>query len=121
MKAAAAMSESGSEGDSIAASDHNGGEVIVPVPSEWPSQIDGCELKLLTGRTGGHRNRSTRLGVHCYCCDLFKTRSTSLQTSVLGPKAALWYIGAWLEKVGPGHREFVPTLADCQAYASRHG
>lgn len=117
---AAAMSESGSEGDSIAASDH-GGEVIVPVPSEWPSHIDGFELKLLTGRAGSHHNRSTRLGVHCYCCDLFKTRSTALQTDTLGPKAALWFLGAWLDRVGPGHRDFKPTLADCQAYARRHG
>jgi hypothetical protein len=114
----AAMSDSGSEFDSIAASDH--GEVVKPVASEWPSHIDGFELKLLSGRSGGDHSRSTRIGVHCYCCDLFKSRSTALQTSILGPKAALWYIGAWLERVGPGHREFRPTLADCQAYRRRH-
>ena len=110
---------SGSESCSIAA-ESDPGEVVLPVPSEWPSHIEGLELKLLSGRSGGHHTRATRIGVHCKCCGLFKTRSTDLQKSTLGSKAALYYIGAWLSRIGPGHRDYYASLTDCQAYKARH-
>ena len=94
---------------------------IVPADGDWPAVLEGIAVKCIAGRRGGKDSRAARLGVLCPCCDFFKKRSTALMTSELGPRAAVYFLGAWLNKYGqPGHREWKPSLSDMQSYRLRH-
>ena len=96
-------------------------ELIRADPDAWPLQLEGCSLIRIAGRRGGGRSSAIRLGVTCLCCSFFKSRSTALDVAELGPRAALWYLGAWMQHAGTAdHRNIRPSIALQQAYKSAH-
>ena len=96
-------------------------ELIRADPDAWPLQLEGCSLIRIAGRRGGGRSSAIRLGVTCLCCSFFKSRSTALDVAELGPRAALWYLGAWMQHAGTAdHRNIRPSIAEQQAYKSAH-
>jgi len=96
--------------------------VAIPHEELWPAEFESLPLIQTSGRSGGIRGKQApRLGVRCLCCDYYKSRSIDLLVPELGRKAPLYFLGAWLQRMGqPGHNHFVPSLADCQAYAAAH-
>ena len=115
---AEAQEPSESDADELAAGPV---ELVRPAPDEWPLELEGYSLARIAGRRGGGRNAAVRLGVTCSCCSFFKTRSTALNTAELGPRAALWFLGAWLQHAGRiDHRDYKPSLEEQHAYKSSH-
>jgi len=103
-------------------------ESAVPVGGEWPENLEGMlRLHRIAGRasgSGGH-NYATRLKVCCPNPDhvgCSKSRSTQLMVAELGPKAALCFLGSWLEHFAldvDEHRRFMPSLDDQRDYRAR--
>ena len=98
--------------------DDGPGHSILRHARDWPSHLDGYELKKIAGRQGSVRF-STRLGIQCPCC-MLKTRSTTLHRAELGDDAALYFLGSWIEKFGEldpaAHRVWTPTLEQMRSY-----
>ena len=104
----------------IAADDEPAAVERIPHTDEWPDTLEGVSLRQIPGQRGGNNNFAARLGVQCPCC-IMKSRSTALMVSSLGRNAALYFLGAWLERAGsPNHRNWIPTLADMQSYRARN-
>lgn len=112
------------DSDSVAAEVPPAPGAVVPVPLEgdWPSTLEGVELKRFKGRHGGKHGFAARLGVACPCCRL-RSRSVALLTAELGPKAPLCFLGAWLEQFGElapvVHKDWTPSLDDMKSYKAR--
>lgn len=99
------------------------GHALVRDDVEWPHILEGCKLYTVAGRTGD-RSYHPRLGTKCTCCGTTKTRSTQLKVEELGPKAALAFLGSWLQKAGTmppaQHKLHAPSMADMREYKARH-
>ena len=113
------VEEGSGSGESVAGDE-------APLP-EFVREILGAAVKHVPGRKekeGGY-NYSDRLYVKCTNCDhegCGRSRSNTLQVAELGPLAAQWFLGAWLEKSTlhkSKHRAFQPSLSDIRAYKAR--
>ena len=113
-----------SESDSEIAKSADEGEaaargVAVPHDEDWPATLQGLTLIQAAGSSGGAGAHAPRLGVRCLCCDFYKSRSVTLLVSSFGRKAPLYFLGAWLERMGtPDHRSYVPSRSDIERYAA---
>ena len=93
---------------------------------EWPAELDGQRLIKVAGRAGGSHSYAARLKVCCPNADHLhcaKSRSVKMQTSELGAKAPLYFLGAWMEasdKSEADHQAHVPSLADQEEYKARY-
>ena len=116
--------DEGDGSDSVAADLPPAPGAVVPVPLEgdWPSTLEGIELKRFKGRRGGQHGFAARLGAECPCCRL-RSRSVMMLTAELGRQAPLCYLGAWLEQFGRldplVHRDWIPSLDDMKSYKAR--
>ena len=93
----------------------------VPVAHEevWPDRFEGLPLIQQAGSSGGIAAHAPRLGVKCLCCDHYKSRSVALLVPRFGRNAPLYFLGAWLHRMGsPNHRGYVPSIEDIAEYAA---
>ena len=99
------------------------GDAAAPV--KFADRVLGVALHHVTGRKKDGYSYSSRLRVersnpdHKPCG---KSRSTTLQTDVLGPLAAQWFLGAWLSRSHVSrkdHRDYEPSLDDIRAFKAR--
>jgi hypothetical protein len=104
--------------------------VAEPIADEhvWPAELHGARLTVEAENLDPGHHYFARLKVQCnnpLHLNCRKSRSTQLQTEVFGPRAALYYLGAWLaasDKPESEHRGMRPTVAQIRAYlASRDG
>ena len=92
----------------------------------WPDEVEGVQLIKMAGRDErGHRHHG-RLKVVCpvHGSSCSKSRSVKMLTDELGNRAALYFLGDWLQaafdKDEEDHCSFKPSLADMQAYKASH-
>ena len=89
---------------------------------DWPAELEGVRLLKLSGRDELGARYHGRLKVVCpvhgHSCH--KSRSVKLLQNELGDRAALYFLGVWLQKAldmdEHHHFRFQPRLPDMQAY-----
>ena len=104
--------------------------VVAPGPLEdlpvdhVPAEICGALVKILPGHVakGYHRRIQVKCNVEGHAGCNTKSRSLNLATDQWGPRAAEFFIGAWLT-AGAGmsseeHKVYKPTDAQIAAYAA---
>ena len=93
---------------------------------DWPAELEGVPLLKLAGRDEMRVRYHGRLKVVCpvHGPSCHKSRSVQLFRDRLGDRAALYYLGAWLQKAltmdEHDHFTFKPELPDMQAYKASH-
>ena len=93
--------------------------------TEFVAELLGAEAKHVAGRLERGHSYSDRLSVRCtnpFHPTCGRSRSKTLHLAELGPHAAQWFLGAWLEKAHlpeARHRGFTPTLSDARAFKAR--
>ena len=97
---------------------------VIAVPVVFPGSILGAPIQRVPGRKSMSHTYHDRLRVDCQHdghAGCGRSRSINLETAALGPLAAVYYLGAWLERQNgsqAGHRGYKPTVAemlDCKA------
>ena len=103
-------------GDAEMAGDEPVAEIV------WPEFIMGAKVTVVKGRHVGGYNYYDRLSVPCTnpahvgCA---RSRSTALFAGEFGPRAAEFWLGAWLQGADrpmADHRRFEPRRAEITAY-----
>jgi len=94
--------------------------------ARWPREIQGQPVRVVAGRHFGGYSYHDRLQVRCSNAahhNCTKSRSTQLDLAVHGPRAAEFYLGAWLLQAHlpvEVHRKLMPRVADVREYAASH-
>ena len=88
-----------------------------------PHEIEGMPVRVVAGRHHGGYNYHDRISVRCRNpahANCSRSRSTALQIGTYGPRAAEFYLEAWLlssDTVSAEQRKSHPRAADIHAYA----
>ena len=89
---------------------------------EWPAELEGVPLLKLAGRDEAGARYHGRLKVVCpvHGPRCHRSRSVKLCQAELGDRAALYCLGAWLQKAitmdEAEHFAFKPSMPDMQTY-----
>ena len=92
------------------------------VPYEPPTHIEGQRTKRIKGRKDAKYSYADRIAVECCMHDNCRTsRSLALDVAVHGPRAAEFFLGAWLRRAPDMPRDkhfgYRPLRAEVRAYA----
>ena len=91
---------------------------------EWPLEVEGVRCYFKKAKHDGGWSYHDRLLVKCpFHEGCARSRSTALQVSTFGQKAAVYYLGVWVRAawmpVGE-HRAFQPDAESMRAYMREH-
>ena len=103
-----------------------GEDEVDPMPAldGVPHEILGQRVMRVKGRHGGGWTYHDRISVRCRNPahpNCTKSRSLAIDRSVHGPRAAGFFLGAWLtasEMPEGQHRGFAPSVAEVRAFAA---
>ena len=111
--------------DRVASSVTTAMPVAVPLPARgFPDTIEGMPVRVISARQDLMHSYHDRMWVRC-CNPLHvrcnRSRSIQLQVGTYGPRAAEFYLGAWLSAAHRGdidHAKWQPSASDIREYAA---